>query len=184
MAENRVARRLHTVTKALDTAGIPYAVIGGNAVAAWVGRANPSAVRATKDVDLLVERADLDRISSVMDRLGFERNDLRRLVLFLDPEEPDRRSGVHLVWADERVRPSYLHPAPSVSEAVRDPEGFCILDLASLVRMKLTSFRDIDRVHIADLIDVGLIDKPMRDSLPTDLLPRLLQIEASMEELD
>ena len=40
-----------------------------------------------------------------------------------------------------------------MSEAVRDPEGFLVLDLPALVRMKLTSFRDIDRVHIGDLLN-------------------------------
>src|SRR5690606_32409782 len=50
MAVERVERRLRLVAGALDAAGIPYAVIGGNAVAAWVGRVDPGATRATRDV--------------------------------------------------------------------------------------------------------------------------------------
>src|SRR5437867_261149 len=106
MAVERVERRLRRVTAALDAAGIPYAVIGGNAVAAWVGRVDPGAVRATKDVDLLVRRSDAERVARAMAGLGFGRQQLRDLTLFTDPEEPSKRSGVHLVWADERVRPS------------------------------------------------------------------------------
>lgn len=182
MAVDRVEKRLRQVTLALDGAGILYAVIGGNAVAIWVGRVNRSATRATKDVDLLVRRSDLDQITQVMQALNFQREDLRNPVLFLDPDEPDRRSGVHLVWAEELVRPSYQAPAPSVKEAVRDPEGFLVLGLPALVRMKLTSNRPIDQVHVADMVDVGLIDEAVRSSLPAELQSRLAQIEAAMEE--
>ncbi|HUU84007.1 MAG TPA: hypothetical protein VM243_10940 [Phycisphaerae bacterium] len=184
MAVDRVEKRLRRVTEALDAANVPYAVIGGNAVATWVGRADPGATRATKDVDLLVRRSDDDRVTQAMTTLGFKRHDLRRMVLFVDPDEPSKRSGVHLVWADEFVRPSYPCPAPSVDEAVRDPEGFLVLDLAALVRMKLTSCRDIDRVHIADLTSVGLIDEAIRNHLSPELRARLDDIQRAMEDRD
>ena len=178
MAMERVERRLRQVAAALEAAGIAYAVCGGNAVAAWVSRVDPAATRATKDVDLLVRETDEPKIADVMRALGFERRDLRRMVLFIDPEEPSARSGVHLVWSDTLIRPSYLACSPSVDEAVVDPAGFRVLDLAALVRMKLTSFRDIDRVHLADLMEVGLIDDGVRVALPADLRLRLEQITA------
>lgn len=177
MAVERVQQRLRRSTAALDAAGVRYAVVGGNAVAAWVGRVDPGATRATKDVDLLVRRADVPRITSALTALGFTREDLRDLVLFIDPDEPSRKSGVHLVWAGERIRPSYTVLSPSVEESVRDPEGFWVLDLPALVRMKLTSFRDIDRVHIADMLSVGLVDAGVRGALPPDLIARLAEIE-------
>ncbi|MFH0981118.1 MAG: nucleotidyltransferase family protein [Planctomycetota bacterium] len=182
MAVDRVERRLKRVTAALDAAGIRYAVIGGNAVACWVARVDPSATRATRDVDLLVRKSDAARMQEAMRLLGFELHDLRRMVVFIDPEEPSRRSGVHVVWADERVRPSYAYPAPSVQESVRDPEGFWILDLPALVRMKLTSFRDIDRVHVADLLSLGLVGQGVRSALPPDLHKRLADVEQTLEE--
>lgn len=182
MAVDRVERRLRRVTAALDEAGIAYAVIGGNAVAAWVSRADPSATRATRDVDLLVRREDDLTIARVMSDLGFERHDLRRMVLYVDPEEPAKRSGVHLVWDGELIKSNYLCHAPSVTEAVRDPEGFLVLSLEALVRMKLTSLRDIDRVHITDLIAVGLIVDQIRESLPEELRERLDLIRASFED--
>ena len=182
MAMEQVERRLRKVTAALDAAGIRYAVIGGNAVALWVAKADPAATRTTKDVDLLVERDDLDRITAVMTGIGFGAQDLRRLVLFVDPEEPSRRSGVHLVWAGQKVRPSYAHPAPSLSEAVRDPEGFWVLDLAALLRMKLTSLRDVDKVHVADLLRVGMVDPNLRAKLPADLRERLQMIEQTLDD--
>jgi len=184
MAIERVEQRLRKVTAALDAAGVDYAVIGGNAVATWVTKADPSAARATVDVDLLARRSDLDRITAVFASLGFRREDLKSITLFVDPEEPSRRSGVHLVWAGEKVRPSYDEPAPDVSEAVRSEDGFRVLDLAPLVRMKLTSFRDKDRVHIADLLGVGLITDDIRDALPPLLRERLADVEASRDPDD
>ena len=181
MAMERVEQRLHRVTAALDAAGIRYAVIGGNAVAAWVARIDPGATRTTKDVELLVERADIDRISAVMSGLGFRREDLRSLTLFVDESEPNRKTGVHVVWAGEKVRPFYAHAAPTLNEVQRDPAGFQVLSLAALVRMKLTSFRDLDRVHVADVLRAGLIEDSLRAALPEDLRARHATIEASMD---
>lgn len=182
MAIERVQQRLRKVTAALDAAGTHYAVVGGNAVAAWVGRVDPGATRATKNVDLLVRRADLPRVTAAITSLGFAREDLRDLVLFIDPDEPSKKSGVHLVWADERIRPSYTVLSPSVDEAERDPEGFLVLNLAALVRMKLTSFRPIDQAHVIDMLGVGLIDESVRTSLPPSLTQRLNRLEAEQAE--
>jgi len=182
MAIERIQRRLQKTAAALDAAGIRYAVVGGNAVAAWVGRVDPGATRATKDVDILVRRIDTPQITAALTGLGFTREDLRDLVLFIDPEEPSKKSGVHLVWASERIRPSYTVLSPSVDESVRDPEGFWVLDLPALVRMKLTSFRSVDRVHIEDMISVGLVDAAVRATLPPELLNRLEQIEREQDD--
>ena len=181
MAVDRVEKRLRRVASALDAAGVSYAVVGGNAVASWVARVDLSATRATKDVDLLVRRADLPAVTAALTSIGLTREDLRGLVLFVDPEEPSRKAGVHLVWAGERVRPSYETPAPDVAESQRDPEGFRVLNLEALVRMKLTSFRDIDRVHIADMKSVGLITPEVRESLPAALRERLDSIVVEEE---
>ncbi|HEX3624248.1 MAG TPA: hypothetical protein VH280_02375 [Verrucomicrobiae bacterium] len=51
----------------------------------------------------------------------------------------------------------------------------------ALVRMKLTSFRDKDRVHLRDLIDVGLVDESWLGKIPEPLRPRLRQILESPE---
>jgi hypothetical protein len=181
MAMERVEQRLRRVTAALDAAGVPYAVVGGNAVAAWVAQVDPSATRTTKDVDLLVRRADLERVTATLVALGLRREDLRSLVLFVDPTEPSRRAGVHLVWAAEKVRPSYGHPAPDVTEAIRGPAKFAVLELPALLRMKLTSLRDIDRVHVADMLRSGLVKDAVRSALPEDLRTRLEEIARTLE---
>lgn len=185
MAVQRVEDRLKRVTAALNAAEVRYAVIGGNAVAVWVASKDPSATRSTVDVDLLVNHADLDVVTNVFSALSFERHDLRRLTLFTDPDEPSRRSGVHLVWAGQKVLPSYLHPTPTLDEAIYDEQqGFWVVDLVPLLRMKLTSFRDVDRVHVNDMLSVELIDDRVRAGLPPDLLERLRTVEAAAEEND
>ena len=69
--------------------------------------------------------------------------------------------------AGEKVRPEYLAPAPDVSES-EAVQTFRVLNLDALVRMKLTSYRLKDRVHLLDLYGVGLIDEtwaPLRSRL-------------------
>lgn len=60
MGIERVRERLHRTAATLGKAEVPYAVIGGNAVAEWVGRVDEGAVRFTRDVDILLRREDLD----------------------------------------------------------------------------------------------------------------------------
>ncbi|MHB1157598.1 MAG: hypothetical protein ACYC26_12280 [Phycisphaerales bacterium] len=50
------------------------------------------------------------------------------------------------------------------------------VDLESLVRMKLTSFRDKDRTHLRDMIDIGLIDAAWLDRLSPELAARLKEL--------
>ena len=38
---------------------MPFALVGGQAVVLWVSTRDPAAVRTTKDVDILLDRADL-----------------------------------------------------------------------------------------------------------------------------
>jgi hypothetical protein len=45
--------------------------------------------------------------------------------------------------------------------------------LSALARMKLTSFRDKDRTHLRDLIEVGLLDASWVARLPSELGVRL-----------
>ncbi|MBS0265473.1 MAG: hypothetical protein JSS02_26310 [Planctomycetes bacterium] len=63
--------RLSRATAALERAGAPYAVIGGHAVAAWVGRVDPLLVRYTRDVDLVIRRSHFDRVKAAFEATGF-----------------------------------------------------------------------------------------------------------------
>src|SRR6059058_3100805 len=70
-AVEKVRERLLRATSALEKAGILYAVAGGNAVAAWVTRVDESAVRNTRDVDILIRRDDLETVKTALDQAGF-----------------------------------------------------------------------------------------------------------------
>ena len=80
---------------------------------------------------------------------------------------------MHLVWADEKVRPNYDVPSPPVEQRQELTPGIEVVSLAGLVRMKLQSDRDQDRVHLRDMIDVGLIGRDLLAELPPPLAERL-----------
>src|SRR5437016_10624715 len=146
-----VRNRLLRATAALEKAGVPYAVVGGNAVAAWVARVDRAAVRNTQDVDILLRRSDLDQATAALATVGFVRRHVAGIDLFLDGPRAKARDAVHVVFAGEKVRPEYLPPAPEGSEPEPTPQ-FRALTLDALARMTLTSFRPQDRGHLLDTL--------------------------------
>ena len=185
-AVENVRRRLLRAAAALETAGVPYAVVGGNAVAAWVSRADEAAVRNTRDVDLLLRRADLPAATAALEKAGFvHRRDASlgqpgAMEVFLDGPHAKVRDAVHLVFAAEKTRPDQPEPNAQVEES-ETTGGFRLIALAALVRMKLSAFRDKDRVHLRDLASVGLIDAAWLSRLSGELRERLAEILASPE---
>jgi hypothetical protein len=175
MAAEKVKERLRRATGALDAAGVPYAVIGGNAVAEWVARVDDEAVRNTRDVDLLVRRADFAAVRSALEAAGFLYYHLMDVDMFIDGPQGKPSGGVHLLFARERVRAADELPCPDLDESERAAE-FQVVSLLALVRMKLTSWRLKDRVHLLDLIQVGLIDASWPARLPPPLAARLQEL--------
>ena len=170
-----VRERACRAARALQGAGIPYLVVGGNAVAAWVARVDQEAVRNTKDVDLLVPRQDFERVISELQAVGFVHQNVAGVDLFLDGPQGSVRSAIHVLFAGEKVRPDYLLPAPEINESEAGPD-FPVPTLEALVRMKLTSFRLKDQVHLLDLLEVGLIDASWCDRFPARLGARLREL--------
>lgn len=181
MAVEHVERLLMRVTQALDAAEVAYAVIGGNAVAAWMAAVDPGATRATKDVDLLLRRSDLSRAEKALAPVGLFRDEVRGVTVFMEVDDPLPSRGVHVALTGEKVRESASYPAPDVEQAGRSKSGFLVLDLPSLVAMKLDANRRVDQVHIEDLLRVGLIDAELASALPADLLDRLRHVRDTME---
>ncbi|MFP4193220.1 MAG: hypothetical protein ACLFU6_14255 [Candidatus Hydrogenedentota bacterium] len=174
-AVEKVRERLQRSTRTLEDAGIPYAVIGGNAVAAWVAKVDPGAARNTADVDLMVERADFGAVKTAMEKAGFIHRRLGGVDMFLDGPTGRPRDAVHIVFAREKVHADYPAPAPDLC-AAESNDPYRLLGLEPLVTMKLTSFRDKDRTHLRDLIEVGLIGPDWLDRLPPALAGRLQQL--------
>ena len=175
-----VRRRACRAAEALRKAGIPHVVVGGNAVAAWVARVDREAVRNTKDVDLLIRRRDFDRVIAELESIGFIHQNVAGVDLFLDGPQGSVRSAIHVLFAGEKVRPDYLLPVPEIEDSQAGPD-FPVPTLEALVRMKLTSFRLKDQVHIIDLLDVGLIDESWCGRFPDLLSTRLKQLIATRD---
>src|SRR5215510_12685300 len=70
-AVEKIRQRLLRAARALEQAQVPYAVAGGNAVAAWVSRVDETAVRNTRDVDIVLRRSDLSTARTAMEQAGF-----------------------------------------------------------------------------------------------------------------
>jgi hypothetical protein len=171
----KVRERLLRATAALNQAGVPYAVVGGNAVASWVATVDEGAVRNTRDVDLLVRRSDLPAITAALEQAGFVPDELLDIVMFRDGAEGKPSEAVHLLFAGEKTRPDHSLPAPEIL-TVKDPANFRVIALETLVVMKLMSNRLKDQVHVLDMIAVGLIDASLLTKLPPELSVRLKQL--------
>src|ERR1700730_18021457 len=103
-AVEKVKERLSRAVAALEKSGIPYAVVGGHAVAAWVSRVDEAAVRNTQDVDILLRRSDLDAAEMALAPAGFIRRHVKSIDMFLDGPNAKARDAVHVLFAGEKVR--------------------------------------------------------------------------------
>lgn len=171
-AVEKVQERLERTTRALEQAGIPYAIIGGHAVRAWVAQMDEAAVRTTRDVDILLRREDFPAATTALEANGFVYRHVRGIDMFLDGPDAKARDAVHVLFAGEKVKAADPLATPDVSDSVTIKDHQT-LALSALVQMKLTSFRDKDRMHLRDMLDVELIDETWKTRLPPELAERL-----------
>jgi hypothetical protein len=149
-AVEKVHERLRATTDALECANIEYAVAGDNAVAEWVSRIDPAAIRNSKDIEILVPRKQFEDAQGILSSRGLSHKDLR------------------IIIAGENGIPN--------TSGCKEGDHFRVLSVEALVRMKLTANRDKDRTHLRDLIDVGLLDTSILDHLPAELRSRMQHI--------
>jgi len=169
---DKVRERMERACLALADANVPYAIIGGNAVAAWVATRDEGAVRNTKDVDILLALTDTDAATLALSTVGFVRAMTMGATMFLDGPEGKPSQAIHVIWAGEKVRADYPVAAPTVDRSI-EIEGKRIVELLSLLEMKLVSNRRKDQVHVLDMIGVGLIDGTWLEKLDPSLATRL-----------
>jgi hypothetical protein len=174
-AEERVQLRLIRVSGLLAKAKIPYAVIGGHAVAAWVATKDESLVRLTRDVDLLVRREDLAHIRQVLEADGFVYRRVAQTNVFLEDANAKVGDAVHLIFSGHNVRPEHVLPAPDVDDSGIG-KAFRVIPLESLVRTKLVAWRRKDQVHLLDLLGAGLIDAQWPERFQEPLRSRLQEL--------
>ncbi len=174
-AVEKVKERLQKVTDSLNAANIPYAVIGGNAVQLWVAQVDETAMRNTRDVDIVLNRSDLEAAKVALAPAGLHYHFVNGVPLFLDGPDGTPRDAVHIVFAGEKVKPEYTEAAPTVDQ-FEVIKSMRTLSFPELVRMKLTSHRLKDRVHLQDMISVGLIDATWLERFAQPLRERLKEL--------
>ncbi len=180
-AVEKIQERLEKTAATLEAAQIPYAIIGGNAVRAWVAQADEAAVRTTRDVDVLLNRMDLPRAIEAMEKVGFIYRVGKGIPMFMDGPDSKARDAVHVLFANERVRDSDILPTPGIHES--EPiNSIRTLSLEALVRMKLNVFRRKDQMHLIDMLDVELIDDSWLERLPIELAVRLKELIDNPED--
>ena len=171
---------LEKIARPLADGKIPYELVGGGAVMVQVNRVEPSAVRNTKDLDIMVHRSDLDRIKEEARRHGFTFRHAAGLDMLLPYGETQARNAVHLVFTGERVKPDQVVPNPPLNPEHLFIHGVevAVIPVLDLVQMKLSNNRDIDRVHVRDLDSVGLVTAEVESGLPAVLRVRLAEVRS------
>lgn len=163
------------VDKAFSAAGVDYRVVGGLATYLYVEEALPDAGRLTKDIDIAVRRADLERIEAAVAPFGLKYRHTAGVDMLVQTENPSARRAVHMLFTGEKVKADSLEPTPELGEG-RTINGIRLIPLEDLVRMKLTSFRIKDQTHIKDLQEAGLITPEIERAMPATLRDRLAQV--------
>lgn len=168
---------LHRAAGMFTSEHIPYEVIGGMAVAAQLERVDRDAVMLTKDVDIMIRRSDLELVKQAAERHGFHFRHAAGLDMLLYGDEKKAVKGVHLVFSGETVKAGQA-PNPSLAPERIEVYGqdVSVVPVADLIRMKLNSFRDKDRVHVRALDGVGLITPEVEQGLSQELQSRLRHV--------
>ncbi len=170
--------RIQQLHSLLTTAGVPYRIVGGMAVFIHVSERDPLRARLTADVDAAIHREHLPALIKAAREAGWVYRHTGGVDMLVDADQPKARSAIHLIFLNEKVRPEYTEAVPA-SPPDRTREGVLVAPVADLVRMKLTSYRLKDRVHIQDLDAVGLIGPEIEAHLPDLFKERLSEIRAS-----
>jgi hypothetical protein len=157
---------LHRISDTLRAEGIPHELIGGLAVLVHVEEADPTHSTLTRDLDLMVRREDLERIKLAAAKNGFRFRHTAGLDMLLYGEADSAKNTVRLVFDDNF--------APEKKRILG--EEVLVIPVAGLLRMKLSAFRDKDRVHVRSMDAAGLITTGVEETLPGELRARLQHI--------
>ena len=172
-AVEKVNERLRKTIRILENAKVPYAVIGGHAVRAWVAQVDEAAQRTTQDVDILVRPEDLLAVIAAMTIAGFYHRQTAGLDMFVEHPDASARDAVHILICGRVERDG--EPNPDIEPTAR-ANDFRTVELESLVRMKLNAFRRKDQVHLVDMISLGMIDESWLPRFPERLRLRLKEL--------
>ena len=120
-AVEKVNERLRKTVRILEDAKVPYAVIGGHAVRAWVAQVDTAALRTTRDVDILVRPADFLALKGAMTAAGFHHRNTSGLNMFVEHPDASARDAVQVLFVG-RVERKGEEPNPDIEPWVRSSE--------------------------------------------------------------
>lgn len=140
------------LVKALESDGIEYATCGGIAMAIH------GFVRATKDIDIVINERDLDRAFAVARSRGY---DVEGLPLnFKDQDMKIRRISKVDKEARELITIDFILVTDSMRDVWDDRQkvewesgAAWVVSREGLIKMKRLAGRDIDKVDISKLED-------------------------------
>lgn len=169
---------LQKLTSPLEQAGVPHELVGGLAVFLHVENADSTHSSLTRDIDIMIRRDDLPRVVAIAEERGFRFRHSAGLDMLLYGETNRAVNAVHLLFAGERIKESQVeaHPALRPVRASLHGQDFLVIPVVDLVRMKLSSFRDKDRVHIRGMDAAGLITETVELALGDELRARLRHV--------
>ena len=172
-AVEKVNERLRKTVRILEKAQVPYAVIGGHAVRAWVAQVDEAALRTTQDVDILVRAEDLAAVIAAMTAAGFYHRQTAELDMLVEDPDGSTRDAVHILICGRIERDG--EPNPDIEPFAR-ANDFRTVELETLVRMKLNAFRRKDQVHLLDMISLQMIDESWLPRFPEKIRLRLKEL--------
>lgn len=169
---------LHKITDALNTQDIVHELIGGLAVLIHVEEANPEHTPLTRDVDLMVRRSDLERIKEAAVDNGFRFRHTAGVDMLLYGPAESAKNAVHLIFSGEKVSPNQATPNPAIRPERKHVHGkdVLVIPVVDLIRMKLSSYRLKDQVHIKAMDAAGLITSDAENTLTPELSARLKHV--------
>lgn len=172
---------LHRISAALTSADVAHELVGGLAVFVHVEEVDPSQSMLTRDVDVMIRREDLERVKEVAARHGFRYRHAASLDMLLYGDNDSARNAVHLLFAGEKVRPTQATANPEIRPEVKQILGaeVRVIPVSDLLRMKLSSFRLKDQVHVQVMQASGLITAEVEGQLPSELQARLAQVRSA-----
>ncbi|MBM3753877.1 MAG: nucleotidyltransferase family protein [Acidobacteria bacterium] len=179
--EQRVFELIGTLQKLstpLEDAGVQHELVGGLAVFLHVENADSTHSSLTRDIDVMIRREDLPRIVEIAEASGFRFRHSAGLDMLLYGETSSPRNAVHLWYSGEKVKSSQVEAHPNLHPVRVGLHGqeFWVIPVADLLRMKLSSFRDKDRVHVRGMDAAGLITSDVERSLGDELGARLVHV--------
>src|SRR3990172_1664081 len=105
---------LERVVQMLRKAGVPFEVIGGMAVNAHLLAARGrSRTFVTRDIDILVQRGDLQKIVPAAEAGGYQAKKIVGGYMLIRPEQQPAEA-VHLVFVGEKSRSTDPLPHPQI----------------------------------------------------------------------